>query len=164
MAFVTTAIGSVSGPHKAYNIDFSVGAAKTNLRADVQLVQALFRIAHFELSPAFAPPPGEKGIEVDGQLGPATLRFILHWQRFAKSQGLKILLDGTLDPFRKQNEFSTIAHVRYALEILNNACHNQCLDQNLDNYKTLPDRDDIPPELQGELALPSRVIARQYAK
>lgn len=163
MAFVTTVIGSQTGPHNAYNIDFSVGAAKRNLLTDVQLVQALFRLVHFELSKPVAPPPGETGIVVDGLFGPRTMRFILNWQRQAKSDGVKVLLDGSLDPFRKQGEVSHVAHVRYALELLNITCNNLCLDEGLDNFRKLPKRDDIPPQLQGELNLPNRSVARQYA-
>jgi hypothetical protein len=162
MAFVTTVIGSQTGPHNSYNIDFSVGAAKRNLLADVQLVQVLFRLVHFELSDPIAPPPGETGITVDGLFGSRTLRFILNWQRKAKSDGAPVLLDGAFDPFRKQGELSHIAHVRYAVELLNITCNNLCLDEGIDNYRNLPSRDDIPQALKGELSLPIRSVARQY--
>lgn len=162
MAFVTTVIGSQTGPHNAYNIDFSVGAAKRNLPADVQLVQVLFRLVHFELSAPIAPPAGDTSIGVDGLMGRQTLRFILNWQRKAKSDGAPVLLDGSFDPFRSQGELSHIAHVRYALELLNITCNNLCLDEGIDNFKNLPSRNDIPPALKGELNLPNRSVARQY--
>lgn len=164
MAFVTTFIGTNSGPNNAYNIDFSVGAAKTNATADVMLVQALFRIVHFEVSQPFAPPPGETGIEITGKLDNQTLRFILNWQRVAKAGGIKVLLDGVFDPFRAQGQLSTIAHVRYTLEVLNNACHNRAKKDGSKAYDDLPSRDDIPAELRNELNLPRRSVARQYAK
>jgi len=164
MAFVTTFVSATSGPGNAYNIDFSVGAAKTNATADVMLVQALLRIVHFEVSQPIAPPPGETDIEVNGKLDQRTLRFILNWQRLAKASGIKVLLDGVFDPFRAQGQLSTIAHVRYTLELLNNTCHSKTKTDGSKAFDELPSRDDIPPELRGELNLPRRTVARQYAK
>jgi hypothetical protein len=163
MAFVTPVIGTQTGLHNSYNIDFTVGAGKTNLLADVQLVQVLFRLVHFELKKPVAPPPGDKSIGVDGKVGPTTLRFIAHWQRKAKSDGIKVLLDGVFDPYRKQGELSHIAHVSYTFELLNIICNNECVLQSMNNYSNLPKRTDIPTELRGELGLPSRLVARQYA-
>ncbi len=164
MAFVTTFTSATTGPGNAYNIDFSVGAAKNNALADVMLVQALFRIVHFEVSKPLPPPAGETDIEVDGKVTRATLRFILNWQRQAKAAGIKVLLDGVFDPFRAQGQLSTIAHVRYTLELLNNTCHKLAQDDGSQAFNALPARTDIPPELKGELNLPRRVVARQYQK
>jgi hypothetical protein len=164
MAFVTPVIGTQTGLHNSYNIDFTVGAGKTNVLTDVQLVQVLLRLVHFELKKPVAPPAGEKPIVVDGKLGQSTLRYIAHWQRKAKADGIKVLLDGVFDPYRKQGELSHIAHVSYTFELLNIICNNECVLQGMDNYKNLPKRTDIPTELRGELGLPSRVVAKQYQR
>lgn len=164
MAFVTTFVGKES--HKgsnAYNVDFSVGlGARGNQPPDIMLVQALLRIAHFEVANPLPPPPGDKSIEVDGKLGPVTMRFIINAQRLAKANKQKVLLDGIFDPFRSQGEFSHIAKVRYTLEMLNDACFLLCDTQGIDNYVALPSRDDIPPALIADLAQPRRDVARQY--
>lgn len=165
MAFVTTFTDKETNTtEKAYNIDFSVGAGKANLRADIMLVQALFRILHFEVSNPPSPPKGETDIEVDGRLTSATLRFILNAQLLAKAKGGKVLVDGTFDPFREHNQRSLIAHVFYVLEIVNNSCRTRCLKDGSNAYAGLPLRTDIPAELVGELNLPTRKVAGQYQK
>lgn len=167
MAFVTT-FTSTKNPGElsnAYNIDFSVGpGARGNLPEDIMLVQALFRIMHFEVRNPVPPPRGETGIAVDGILGPATIRFILNQQRLAKAQSFKVLLDGIFDPFRGQGEFSKVSKTQYAMEIVNNTAFGLCKSQGLDNYVALPQRDDIPPELAGALAGPQRNVARKYER
>jgi hypothetical protein len=166
MAFVTTFVGSKSKKgSNAFNIDFSVGpGVRGNQPADIMLIQALFRIAHFEVSRPLPPPPGEKGIAVDGKLGPKTIRFILNAQRLSKTSGLKVRLDGIFDPFRSQGEFSKIAKVRYVLEILNDACFDRCDDDGINNYIALQVRDDIPPALIADLNSARRDVARQYER
>jgi hypothetical protein len=166
MAFVTTFVGAVSKKgSNAFNIDFSVGpGVRGNQPADIMLVQALLRIAHFEVSKPLPPPPGEKGIAVDGKLGPKTIRFLLNAQRIAKTSGNKVRLDGIFDPFRAQGEFSHIAKVRYVLELLNNACFTLCNDDGINNYIALQVRDDIPDALIADLNAPRRDVARQYER
>jgi len=165
MAFVTTFV-STRNPGEtsnAYNIDFSVGpGVRGNLPEDIMLVQALFRIVHFEVSNPVPPPSGETGIDVDGQLGPRTIRFILNFQRKAKADNMKVLLDGVFDPFRAQGEFSKVSKTQYAMEILNHTAFGLCRNEGLDNYLALPRRDDIPRELVGALAGPQRSVARKY--
>jgi hypothetical protein len=164
MAFVTTFISSETGlPGNAYNIDFPVGAGVNgNLPEDIALVQAIFRIVHFEVSQPLPPPPGEKGIEVDGKLRSQTLRFILNAQQLAKAQNIPVLLDGTFDPFRSQGELSRLAKVRYVLELWNNTAHKMCAQDGVDNYSALADRDDIPPMLAVALHGATRSVARKY--
>ena len=166
MAFVTTFVGAVSKKgSNAFNVDFSVGpGVRGNQPADIMLVQALFRIAHFEVSAPLPPPPGETGIAVDGKLGPKTIRFILNGQRLAKASGLKVRLDGIFDPFRSQGEFSKIAKVRYVLELLNDACFNLCDNDGINNFVALQVRDDIPAALIADLNAPRRDVARQYER
>lgn len=164
MAFVTTFISSETGlPGNAYNIDFSVGpGARGNVPEDIMLVQAMFRIIHFEVSNPLPPPPGDTGIDVDGKLGPQTVRFILNAQRQSKAAGIPVLLDGIFDPFRAQGQLSTIAKVRYVFELLNNTAHKMCDRDGIDNFNALPTREDIPPELIAALRGPQRAVARKY--
>lgn len=166
MAFVTTFVSSKTGQDVGvYNVDLSVGpGARGNVRDDIMLVQALFRIVHFEVQPGLTPPPGETGIEVDGQLGQHTIRFILNMQRQAKAQGIKVLLDGIVDPFRSQGESSHIAKVRYVLELLNATAFDMCREKGIDNFTSLPTRDDIPSELRAALAGPRRKVAHKYER
>jgi len=164
MAFVTEFVGSESGLiSNAYNIDFSVGAgAKGNLPDDIALVQALFRIVHFEVSKPVPPPPTDKSIDVDGKFGSQTMRFILNWQRLAKLAKFKVLLDGIFDPFREQGGLSTIAKVRYTLEILNDTAFEKCKQDGIINYDELPSRADLTPALFAALNGPKRKAARKY--
>ena len=167
MAFTTTFTGTTSGVRTdVFNVDFSVGfGGRGNRQDDVMLVQALFRILHFELSEdggeGFPPPSGVERIAVDGLMGPITSKCINNLQRELKNQGVPILLDGILDPFRKQEQLSTRARVRYALEGLNATVFANCKDAGLRNYIDLPRRDDLPKALTGALQQ-RRTVARQY--
>jgi peptidoglycan hydrolase-like protein with peptidoglycan-binding domain len=165
MAFVTTFVGKLSGKgSNAYNIDFSVGpGVRGNQPVDIMLVQALLRIVHFEVKTPLRRPPGEnKVIEVDGKLGPVTVRYLINAQRVAKESGQRVRLDGIFDPFRAQGEFSHIAKVRYVLEMVNDTGFALCRDEGINNYEALPSRDDIPTALQGALNAGRRDVARQY--
>ena len=164
MAFVTTFVSTKDGlSSNAYNIDFSVGpGARGNLPEDIMLVQAILRIVHFEVSKPVKPPPGDSSIEVDGQLGPQTIRFILNAQRRAKASNIKVLLDGVFDPFRAQGQLSTIAKVRYVFEVLNDTAFVLCKQDGIDNYNNLPSRQDIPAALRAALSGPQRAVARKY--
>jgi len=166
MAFVTT-FTSTKNPGEtsnAYNIDFSVGAgARGNLPEDIMLVQALFRIVHFETQ-GLPPPPGETGIDVDGILGPATVRFILNLQRQAKAAGMNVRLDGLFDPFRRQGELSHVSRTQYAIEILNHTAFGACRKAGIPAYDELPSREDIPSALSAALNQPQREVARKYER
>lgn len=165
MAFVTTFVSTLNPGEtsNAYNIDFPVGpGVRGNLPDDIMLVQALFRIVHFEVSNPIAPPLGETGIDVDGRFGPRTMRFLLNFQRTAKASNMPVLLDGVFDPFRAQGGLSTVSKTQYAMEILNHTAFGLCKNEGIDNYLALPTRTDIPPELAGALAGPQRDVARKY--
>lgn len=164
MAFVTTFVSTRTGQNvDAYNIDYSVGpGARGNLPEDIMLVQAIFRIIHFEVRDPLPSPPGATGIDVDGRLGPQTIRFILNAQRIAKSLDFPVLLDGVFDPFRSQGEYSKIAKVRYVFELFCGAAEKSCREQGISNYRDLPKRDDIPSELIAALNGPRRDVARKY--
>jgi hypothetical protein len=167
MAFVTTFVQKSTGRGtNSYNIDFSVGpGVRGNQPVDIMLVQALFRIVHFEVQAPLPKPPGETEIiAVDGKLGPVTVRYILNAQRLAKSSGASVRLDGIFDPFRSQGESSHIAKVRYVLEMVNDTCFKLCDDDDINNYEALPSRDDIPAELIGALNSGRRDVARQYER
>ncbi|MDN3920030.1 peptidoglycan-binding protein [Roseateles violae] len=164
MAFVTTFRSPKGNVSRAYNIDFSVGAAADNQPVDVMLVQALMRILYYEIGDPFSPPPGDSGIEVDGLFGPVTMRHIADLQRKIKAGGFAVRLDGVLDPFRAQGQLSTLAKVRYVLEILNDTCFDHCRRRNMPAYKELPSRTDIPTELRGALNQPERSTARKYQR
>jgi hypothetical protein len=166
MAFTTNVKRSNGALAPAYNVDFSVGAgAPGNRPTDIALVQALFKFAYFDLDPPVAPPPPtDKSIAVDGVFGSATRRFILHFQSQARGFGQKMLLDGICDPFRGQGESSHIAHVRYALELLNNGCANTAHNQGrLAEFEEFAKRPDLPPGLRAELNGPRRTVALKYA-
>jgi hypothetical protein len=164
MAFTTTAVGD-SGVSDTYNIDWSVGLIGSNRQEDVMLLQALFRIFYYEMmgfNGDMDPPPGETGvIVVDGYIGPVTLRHITHFQSQAVARGANVRRDGSVDPFRRQAELSHISRSRYTLELLNNACHNTCKDNNADNYSNLPNREDMPIELRNALRT-RKDVAKQY--
>jgi len=156
MAFTMTFKGKTSGTlHKIYNVDWSVGKIGSNIQEDVMLVQALFRIFYYELmgftDAEFEPPPGEPVIVVDGWIGPATHRHIVHFQRQMVASGRKVLQDGIFDPFRALEQVSTISKTRYALELLNNGCANYCTKNGVDYYTNLPNRTDMPLALRSAL-------------
>lgn len=168
MAFTTTFRSRKDGSlSNAYNIDFPVGAgARGNVPEDVMLVQLLFRILYFEVAlsggDAFVPPAGHTTIEVDGKFGPATARFVVHWQKFCRDQGMNVLLDGVIDPMRGMEESSTRSRTRYAIEILNHTCFAQCRKLGIANYDDLANRTDIPLALASAVKS-HRTLARAYA-
>ncbi|MEO7242129.1 MAG: peptidoglycan-binding protein [Variovorax sp.] len=147
-----------------YNTDWAVGQGGSNGREDTMLVQALFHILYYEdVDTGCTPPAGSTGIAVDGWYGPATQRHINHWQSQMRSDGENVLCDGVMDPFRGQKEASTISKTRYALELLNNACHNACKDEGKTNFLNLPNRQDIPVELRNALKTVKTTAAKyQY--
>jgi hypothetical protein len=169
MAFTTTFKSKIDGSASdAFNVDFSIGfGARGNRPDDIMLAQALFRILHFELrevgAQSIPPPSGVTSIAVDGVLGPVTAKCILGVQQRSKSIGMPVLLDGILDPFRDQQQLSTVAHVRYALEILNDTAFVFCKRAGVDNYTSLPRRTDVPRALTSALQQ-RRQSARQYQK
>jgi len=165
MAFVATNFVSRDGEQRdMYNIDFSVGAAaRGNQPDDIALLQALFRLVHFQLGPGtrLPAPPGDSSIGVDGRLGPQTMRFLVNFQREAMGLGLPIRLDGVFDPFRGQGELSHLSHTRYTMEVLNRECNNRCRVEGVDNFKNLPQDPDLPPFLATSLR-DRRDVARKY--
>jgi hypothetical protein len=165
MAFVATNFVSQSGEQRdMYNIDFSVGAGATgNQPDDIALMQALFRLVHFQLGPGtrLPAPPGDQSIGVDGRFGPQTMRFLLNFQREAMGLGVPIRLDGIFDPFRGQAELSHVSKTRYTMELLNRECNNRCFIEGIDNFKNLPSDPDLPPFLATALR-DRREVARKY--
>lgn len=165
MAFTTTATRKSGGVANAYNIDWSVGLIGSNIREDVMLVQALFRIFYYELmgfNDDMDPPPDEPAvIAVDGIIGPATRRHIKHFQGQMVAQGYRVVQDGSCDPFRAQGQLSTVTHSTYTLELLDIQCFNLCTKQGINNYDNLPNRDDMPAPLRAALKTRKKT-ARQY--
>lgn len=155
MAFTTSAPSQSEGMIDIYNIDWSVGQVGNNVRDDVMLVQALFRIFYYEMlgfNDNFDPPPGEtKVIEVDGYAGPATRRHIIHFQTQGVKRGWNLKLDGIFDPFRQHGQRSLISRTFYAMDFLNANARNSCKLQGADNYTKLPHREDIPLLLRSAL-------------
>jgi len=165
MAFVATNFVSSDGEARdMYNIDFSVGAGATgNQPDDIALLQALFRLVHFQLGAGtrLPAPPGDTEIEVDGKLGPQTMRFLVNFQREARGLNVPVRLDGMFDPFRGQGGLSTLSKTRYTMEILNRECNNRCRVEGIDNFTNLPQDPDLPPFLSVAL-LERRDVARKY--
>ena len=165
MAFVATNFVSADGEARdMYNIDFTVGpGANGNQPDDIALLQALLRLVHFQLGPGtrLPAPPGDTSIDVDGKLGPQTVRFLVNFQREARGLNVPVRLDGLFDPFRGQGQLSTISKTRYTTEILNRECNNRCRVEGIDNFARLPDDPDIPPFLATAL-LDRREVARKY--
>lgn len=155
MAFTTSALSQSEGTVDIYNIDWPVGQIGNNVRDDVMLVQALFRIFFYEMlgfNDNFDPPPGEtKVIEVDGYAGPVTRRHIIHFQTQGRKRGMDLRLDGVFDPYRQHGQRSMISKTFYAIDFLNVATRNACKQQGVDNYTNLPNRDDMPFLLRNAL-------------
>ncbi|VTU31915.1 MULTISPECIES: peptidoglycan-binding protein [unclassified Variovorax] len=163
MAFSFKYIGSTSHVERVlYNLDWSVGRIGGNLREDVMLAQALLRMVFYELAGkgGLLPPLGADGIEVDGWIGPSTLRHIAQFQDQAISLGQKVLRDGNFDPFRKVGQSSTISHTRYSIELLNNFCANNCDTNRMRNFDDLPVRLDVPLQLRNALKTVKKTAAQ----
>lgn len=154
MAFSTTFIGDGGLQRSAYNIDWSIGLIGSNTREDVMLVQALFKIFYYELERTynFFPPPGQdEVIVVDGVRGPMTQRHIAHFQRQVVERGYNVMCDGIFDPYRAPGALSTRSKSRYALDLLDETCGYYCDEQGVDNYTSLPNRQDMPLRLRSAL-------------
>jgi len=166
MAFRTQQFTKAGSPCPSYNVDWSVGAGGINSALDVKLVQALLRMAYYELPkrPGVVPPPGASLIAVDGIAGAQTRKHIMAFQQGLKADGAPILVDGKMDPFRKQGELSHLAKVMYSLEKLNDYCFVVSREEGLDWYEKLTQRPYVYPhkDLVAALSAEYRMVARQY--
>ena len=156
MAFVATNFVSSDGDgarHVQHRLLGGCGRDGGNQPDDIALLQTLFRLVHFQLGPGtrLPAPPGDSSIEVDGKLGPQTMRFLVNFQREAMGLNVPVRLDGMFDPFRGQGGLSTISRTRYTMEILNRECNNRCRVEGIDNFANLPRDPDLPPFLATSL-------------
>ncbi|MBS0428105.1 MAG: peptidoglycan-binding protein [Proteobacteria bacterium] len=166
MAFTAVLTTQSSQPFPAYNVDWAVGRIGSNARDDVMLVQALLRIFYYELmgftDVGFEPPPNATDpIAVDGRIGPITQSHIVHFQSQIAAKGSPTTQDGIFDPFRGPGQLSTITHSRYSLDALNSGCNHFCNKQGIDNYRNLPNRQDVPAALRAALRT-HKSTAAQY--
>jgi hypothetical protein len=125
------------------------------LRIDIMLVQALLRLFYYELmgfNGGNDPPNDGQGvIKVDGILGPETLKHMRHAQQNFRRVGYEIANDTRFDPYRGVKVRTPVKFLRYSMELLNNGCHNFCLDNNVDYYNKLGSRAETPLELRQAL-------------
>lgn len=166
MAFMTPITTQSGATDYSYNVDYAVGHWGCNFKEDVMLVQALLRIAYYEVRDGprqtFEPPAGfDTPIAVDGICGPNTTRFIQHYQDQSRSAGQDVLCDGRFDPSRAYTQLSSISHTKYSIELLNNHCFHACHAMGVDYYTRLGYREDIPPSLRYALRT-CKKMARQY--
>ena len=115
---------------KVYNFDRRVTTFGGGDRADVMLLQALFRMFYYEFTgfeEAPEIPGGSNGvIKVDGIVGPQTRLHIQDYQQRLLRDGLTKTVDGVMDPMKKQGVKTTNTQVKYQLEILNVDCLVVC--------------------------------------
>lgn len=166
MAFSQFVTGSVTKlPTRIYNSDYAVGRTGVNNRADVMLLQALFRIFYYEMmgfNEGFDPPPGENDvIVVDGWMGPITQRHIDHFQSQMIESGADLARDGRVDPYREPGQRSTIQHKVYTMYKLNAQCQQAGFKNKSPAYSALGERPDMPIELRNALKMVKQT-ANQY--
>jgi hypothetical protein len=165
MAFMMSIKTSSGATDYSYNVDYAVGQRACNFQQDVMLVQALLRIAYFEVRDGpkrtFDPPAGLDSIGVDGICGPNTNRFIQHYQDQSRANGQDVLCDGRFDPSREYTQLSYVSKTAYVIELLNNHCYHSCHEMGADYYTRLPYREDVPPALRYALRT-CKKMARQY--
>jgi hypothetical protein len=140
----------------AYNVDWPVGRGGSNVREDVMLIQALFKVYYWEITDIgedLTPPPGESQIiEVDGWWGPTTQKYIEHFQAQVVAKGFNVLRDGLIDPYRDAPWTpSTISKSTYTLVVLVSRCHRLCEQNRETYYQDLPHRGDMPLRLRNAL-------------
>jgi len=166
MAFTTQQFTQSGVPIQSYNVDWVVGAGGVNPAVDVKLVQALLRMAFYQLPPhpTLKPPAGADIITVDGIAGPMTRKHIMAFQQAQKAHGLPTLVDGRMDPFRNQGELSHLAKVYYSLEKLNDYCFNMCKANDVNWHQELTLQPYVKPhtDLVKSLTCGMRTVAKQY--
>jgi peptidoglycan hydrolase-like protein with peptidoglycan-binding domain len=113
MAYRVGRVGKEGPVVDYYNLDASVGATGWNkTKADVMLVQILFRIVYHDYGPGSkisshrpppALPPNSKPIVVDGKFGPITHAYIADFKEEMRRKGFSTPADGRIDPFIIRN-------------------------------------------------------------
>lgn len=133
MGFIDTAPGKQLSVF--YNVIHAVGSNCPNMRDDVKLIQYLL-MAFYDraVSDGVARPAGE--IAVTGYCGPATINWILSFQRdYAKGHPGEILVDNRVDRIRDKSNFrGSISKTYYTLAVLNASVKKQ----NLEAFVGLP--------------------------
>ena len=128
---VTNRVGPAGSDSKVYGIHFPVTTFSSNLKQDVMVVQAQFRIFYYEFMGfgSIDPPAATTGvIKVDGIVGKQTRIHINHFQQHLLKKGLTKTTDGVIDPFKKQGVLTTRTKVQFQLVTLNAECLRLAFD------------------------------------
>jgi hypothetical protein len=144
-----------------YDVDAAVGPGASNRRDDVLLVQFFLfelysEVAELKKRDPFGDAVRKKKREalVDGIFGPFTAAWILDVQRFIKSKGRTVHVDGRVDPSRSSyDKKSTITRTTYTIVHLNSAFRRRHMLQH--------DHLDRHPRIPAELKVKLRDFANQ---
>lgn len=164
MAHILESRDHLDRPLRRYNIDGVVGnnSRAQNLRTDVLLVQALFKIFYEEhqgrstwLSRPFEPPAlaTQRGIAVDGYHGPVTQSLIDSFlDQLIKYEGEAILNDRGLDPM-SQRSGGLVIHGKRVYNVAMVHLNNYWSDPGPETPQPskLENRQDLPMELRAAL-------------
>ncbi|HLA94410.1 MAG TPA: hypothetical protein VK612_01730 [Pyrinomonadaceae bacterium] len=124
MGFIDTAPGKELSVF--YNVIHAVGANCPNARDDVKLIQYML-MAFYDraVTSGLTRPSGD--IAVTGYCGPATMNWILSFQRdYGKGHPGEIMVDNRVDRIRDKSSFmGSISKTYYTLAVLNASVKKQ---------------------------------------
>ena len=139
MAFSFLRTGNTGLVRRIYNFDRPVTKFGGGNRTDVMLLQALFRIAYYELPDGThldVPAQSTGPISVDGIMGSQSRIHIEHFQNgpaleigaeMTKDADVFIFQDGVIDPMPHSNLTAKTKNTKtvYELAMLNTFCNNR---------------------------------------
>ncbi len=146
-----------------YNIDQSINAYGGE-REDVRLVQVLLNLLYFDCAQGgernarsfgFEAPEKKRLVE-DGWMGEHTATFIEHaWQRMLKNghdlAELRSAGGQSIDPMRQHHEKSTLMHVSYFLDVLQDYVSNLDVELGLKRFGYLRWDERVNVSLRNQL-------------
>lgn len=108
-------IGKTTDNGSFYNVNYSVGSNASNKRDDVFLVQWMLHRVYTD-HPMLSPPEVQR-LEVDGCIGPQSVKWIKAFQSDMRRAGRTCMLDGRIDSAR--NVTGAVSKVPYTILWLN---------------------------------------------
>jgi hypothetical protein len=158
MAFTVDYTDPLTG-HPRYNIDESI-STDGGEKEDLRLIQVLINMLYFDLADQGRPrgfkAPEKRRLVEDGLMGDHTANFVDHcWRTFIKNGAnlapIWSVGASTIDPMRRRGELSTLMHVNYFLDLLNENVSYFDVEAKLGRYPLLRWDEKVPAALRNAL-------------
>jgi hypothetical protein len=137
-------IGDTGDGGNYYNVNYAVGKNAPNKRDDVLLVQWMLHRVYIDHPQFFSPDGGD--LDIDGWIGPKTIKWITAFQHDMRRLGQRCAVDGRVDSARKS--MGAVSKAPYTILWMNG--HMQIANPEVfENPSSDP---DCPTELLSALA------------